>query len=134
MTEPKYGDYCRHCLCNPCRCIHNNELLKGDIDELMKNFIQKTTMKTGIELIAAERQEQIEKHGRTVIKDVKTNPDHDLTHGAIMLLANDFDWCPNHWEVPLCQKMINKPYKDRLIIASALIAAEIDRINYNETK
>jgi len=46
MTEPRYGDYCGFCLRNPCRCIQNfNELPKGDIDELMKNFIQKPMRK-----------------------------------------------------------------------------------------
>ncbi len=36
---------------------------------------------------------------------------------------------PEGWNKELHNKMMNKPYKDRLIIAGALIAAEIDRIN-----
>ena len=33
-----------------------------------------------------------------------------------------------NWDEDLWQKMCNKSYKDRLIIAGALIAAEIDRL------
>jgi len=32
-----------------------------------------TEIKTGIELIAEERREQIEKHGRTIAKDFEIN-------------------------------------------------------------
>lgn len=32
-------------------------------------------MKSGIQLIAKERQEQIEKHGRTIERDVRENTD-----------------------------------------------------------
>lgn len=44
-------------------------------------------MKSGIELIAKERQEQIEKHGRTIEHDVENNDNEQLAMGAEMLLA-----------------------------------------------
>ena len=46
MTEPKYGGYCRFCLCNPCRCMPKNinVLPVGDLNELMKNFENKKPM------------------------------------------------------------------------------------------
>ena len=36
---------------------------------------------------------------------------------------------PEGWSFELFKKMCNKPYKERLVIAGALIAAEIDRLN-----
>lgn len=96
-------------------------------------------MKTGIELIAEERREQIEKHGRTLEKDSEINTNHELCWAASLLvttpdqdidLLNDliFQARLQNWDAEILQRMVNKPYKERLIIAGALIAAEIDRI------
>ena len=93
-------------------------------------------MKTGIELIAEERQEQIEKHGydRQFIED---HPEYydggEIQFVANMLLSVDYeegidsDIFPLGWEDD-CERMIAKPKLQRLIIAGALIAAEIDRL------
>lgn len=90
-------------------------------------------MKTGIELIAIERQEQIEKHHRTIAQDKELNADKQLSFAAKILISNSRieqeASCPKGWDLTLFRKMINKGYKERLIIAGALIAAEIDRIN-----
>lgn len=99
-------------------------------------------MKTGIELIAIERAEQIEKHGRTISddvisNDVISNENGQLAHGAEMLLAVEHEEgvdsmsFPDGWDEDACRKMIGKPYMERLIIAGALIAAEIDRLQCN---
>ncbi|MFH0757356.1 MAG: hypothetical protein V2B15_08725 [Bacteroidota bacterium] len=94
-------------------------------------------MKTGIELIAKERQEQIEKHGRTLKYDREVNANDQLSIAAYVLMeAKDtetmmvtaHDTLPERWSLKMWQKMWDKPYKERLIIAGALIAAEIDRI------
>lgn len=91
-------------------------------------------MKTGIELIAQERISQIYKHHRTIDDDVKYNDNEQLAQAAEMLLAVsheegiDPESFPDDWDSDVCQKMISKPYKERLIIAGALIAAEIDRL------
>ena len=97
-------------------------------------------MKTGIELIAIERQEQIEKHGRTIESDVHLNSVNQQLIGAASLLTlnryngsrftnTDIDaLVPFNWDINIWRKMMYKPYKERLIIAGALIAAEIDRI------
>jgi hypothetical protein len=88
-------------------------------------------MKTGIELIAEERQEQIEKHGKTVEYDVVNNQFGQLSYAAECLITEDphnkID-APHGWGLQLWMRMKNKSDKDRLIIAGALIAAEIDRI------
>ena len=93
--------------------------------------------KTGIELIAQERQEQIEIHGISVEEDVKVNEAGELRAAAFSLLGvpdsdallkyNPWPWKKERWE-RICQK----PYKERLVIAGALIAAEIDRIQVTE--
>src|SRR6478736_2572402 len=102
-------------------------------------------MKTGVELIAIERQEQIEKHGYTVeLADL--NPqwynDYQLSRVASLLCSpetgNLSKVCPidtaiafgyiENWDADWLRYTANKPYKERLIIAGALLAAEIDRI------
>ncbi len=93
--------------------------------------------KTGIESIAAERQEQIEKHHRTVEKDAKENDCYQLIHAARTILIEpqgrqDKFWPPLDWDGQRWKHMMAKSYKDRLIIAGALIAAEIDRLQHLE--
>lgn len=92
-------------------------------------------MKTGIELIAAERQEQIEKHNRSVESDVKMNTNYEIRDAVKALISAT----PANMELPLnwhnatMYHAMGKSYKDRLIIAGALIAAEIDRLNNSKS-
>lgn len=58
-------------------------------------------MNTGIDLIKKEREEQI------------------LKRLSVM---------PSDWDDTISLKMCSKSYKERLIIAGALIAAELDRL------
>lgn len=94
-------------------------------------------MKTGIELIAQERAEQIEKHGITVEKDAEINKAYQLTEAAAVLSTEKvrsskqrFSLMPDDWDDEICLKMCRKKRKERLIIAGALIAAELDKIQY----
>lgn len=94
-------------------------------------------MKTGIELITQERKEQIEKHGRSIQSDIDTNNFGQLAWAASWLTSRYLKdrgvkyTAPTGWDLQAWQKIHDKPYKERLIIAGALIAAEIDRIqNY----
>lgn len=92
-------------------------------------------METGINLIAKERQEQIEKHGRSIEDDVKNNPNFELAFAARILLdpfieKMDMTTLPRGWHPVIWTRLIEKPYKERLIISGALIAAEIDRATY----
>jgi len=89
----------------------------------------------GAQLIVQERQEQLEKHGRSVDRDIKENDGFQLVHAASILCTPNPDHTPEvntdapyGWDEELWEKMLNKDYKQRLIIAGALIAAEIDRI------
>lgn len=101
------------------------------------------TKLTGIELIAQERQEQFIKHGRTVEDDILHNNNFQLSEAASILCYSDpddlnydedgtYDYshcAPKDWDSLQWNKMMQKSYKQRLIIAGALIAAEIDRLN-----
>lgn len=90
------------------------------------------TKKTGAELIAEERREQIEKHGRTIVYDINNNPFGQLRYGAIYLMQSSWvaraNKIPEAWDRGIWLKMCEKSYVERLTIAGALIAAEIDRI------
>lgn len=86
-------------------------------------------MKTGIQLIAKERKEQLEKHSFGIIYDVEQNNERQLQIGAIRLLSDRNDKLPpDGWNRRTWKKMSEKGVKDRLIIAGALISAEIDRL------
>jgi len=86
---------------------------------------------TGIELIAKERKEQVEKHERAILYDVHENRRRKLVEGAIAILQDDYKGRPENWVPKTFDKMVNKSYKERLVIAGALLAAEIDRISYS---
>jgi len=88
-------------------------------------------MKTGIELIADERAEQINKHGWDIDHDVEENKEGQLPTAAMWLIEGGLTMrqrTPSEWDEITWQRMCDKSYKDRLIIAGALIAAEIDRL------
>ena len=102
----------------------------------MENY--KFVYPTGIELISKEREEQLCKHGRTVEGDVEMNNHYQLSEAAGILtcldtddlLVNSDECCPVEWDEVGWKKLFEKPYEQRLVIAGALIAAEIDRLNY----
>ena len=98
-------------------------------------------MKPGIELITKERLEHFTKHKRNIAYDVEHNNDDQLAIAASVLtdfkdieycLVTADDTCPDGWDLKIWRKMWDKPYIERLIIAGALIAAEIDRLQYSE--
>lgn len=119
----------------PARPDNDLDLLIG---ELILRFKEKINLlnqvepsSSGIALIDKERQEQIVKHGRTIDRDVSENTDgqlmdavHKLTSDEPESMVQPYNWNPQIWD-----KMIAKPITERLIIAGALIAAEIDRLN-----
>lgn len=89
-------------------------------------------MKTGIELIANERQEQIEKQGHTVNNDL-TYRSNILARAACAIAYEGIKGGVVTMDAPVWAWAIrNRPGIDmvnRLTIAGTLIAAEIDRLN-----
>jgi hypothetical protein len=91
-------------------------------------------MKTGIELIFQERREQLEKHKISIQSDAYYNRFSQLVDaaGAMLLKKPTMKDIPSNWDESQWLKMIQKPYRERLIISAALIAAELDRELYEE--
>src|SRR3982750_4639101 len=89
--------------------------------------------KTGIELIADERKEQIEKHNFDLERDKELNNDEQLAQAAIFVLTQDPLDYPKDWDlwfydaIRLKGDTLEADIK-KLAIAGALIAAEIDRL------
>jgi len=82
--------------------------------------------KTGIELIAQERQEQTTKHGWSQEHD-NTHVDGELKYAALFALGEEYYLQPYGWHD--FEDSINRKSEiEKLIIAGALIAAEIDRL------
>jgi hypothetical protein len=84
---------------------------------------------SGIELIARERTEQIEKHQKSIEYDVDNNYQGELMLAARALITGDTFGRPTNMDVNIWLHMVHKPYKERIIIAGAFCAAEIDRLN-----
>lgn len=91
-------------------------------------------MKDGLYLITKERNEQILKHGFDYVHD--KSPGHcsgELVGAAIYLLAKvprgaQLGRWPETWDKKYKEKFDQKNQIDKLAVAGALIAAEIDRL------
>lgn len=105
--------------------------------EVLKDNIKEMYPVTGISLITQERKEQIEKHKIKIINDITFNNHYQLSQAAGLLCMDDMDdlqvsyeeCMPVDWDLNKWTKICEKPYKERLIIAGALLAAEIDRLD-----
>lgn len=105
---------------NPWRWKEGYETPRGEVSGAME--------------ILEERYEQLEKLQFSVAEDVKKWPDNELIDMARELLnpfahlsENYTEAMPEGFDHRLWYKMINKPYMERMRIAGALIAAQIDR-------
>lgn len=100
-----------------------------------KIIIMDNLFSDGAELICKERLEQISKHGRTAKYDSENNISDQLVYAAGVMATEIYECdnpAPKGWEKDWWDKMLNKPYKERLIIAGALLAAKYDEIVYDE--
>jgi len=66
---------------------------------------------------------------KNILNQIKYVDNQELIMAAISLLTDDSRIMPASWDGTIVEKMCNRSYKEKLIIANALIAAEIDRIN-----
>lgn len=95
-------------------------------------------MKTGVQLITEEREKQISKHGFTGEHHFNhpewydENQLIDASRRLSYKTANDST--PTNWDAEWFKNLCDRPYKERLVIAGALIGAEIDRLSYENDK
>lgn len=93
-------------------------------------------MKSGIELINEERQEQIHKHGFSLEKDREYYQNGELKQAAkYCLMLAEFGhyegknvFWPSGWDKSYEHKIINKTKVGKLIVAGALFMAEGERV------
>jgi hypothetical protein len=87
--------------------------------------------KSGVELIAEERQKQIKMYGTTECHDID-HADNQLLNAAIYALTNGniTKYSQQGWEE--FEENVERDYHeiDNLVKTGALIAAEIDRLQY----
>ena len=99
-------------------------------------------MKRGIVKITERREEHFTKHKIEIIDDAINNKDYQLSFAAAALscpfpeamgmsIENGYS-CPIGWNLKVWTKMMHKPYSERLEIAGSLLAAEIDRLQFEE--
>lgn len=88
----------------------------------------------GVQLIGAEREKQIDKHGFTAEHHVN-HPEwyeaDQLKYAVKSILYPDsiHSSTPENWDVEWFENLMRRSNKERLIIAGALIAAELDRLS-----
>lgn len=96
--------------------------------------------KTGIEMIAQERAEQIEKHGYTVEKDVEKYGDKGLIGVAGVITGSLVDpqmemmlmpVMTELWGIDAAYKIAKKSPEEKLALVGALVAAQIDVLKKN---
>lgn len=81
-----------------------------------------------IEQVAIERLEQIEKHGWTQEIDLNYEK-KELRDAALYAMTLDPRWWPIGWSEHFRQKIYAKTRKQRMVVAAALLCAEIDRLD-----
>jgi len=96
----------------------------------------------GLTLIGKERSYQIKKYDGDDVRNKNRELAEmasailkfpvKLNQGFIESQRESLMHCPITWDNEKCLNLLKKPYRDRLRIAGALIAAEIDRLVENE--
>jgi len=66
---------------------------------------------------------------KNILKQIKYVDNQELTMATISLLTDDGMRMPASWDKTIIEKLCNRSYKEKLIIAKSLIAAEINRIS-----
>ena len=121
------------------RDFDNDESQYDDPGEIAAAALEELEQPSDLDLIAQEREKQISK-GYTVEHDQQCNPECQLAAIASDLCFPyeiehapeppvPINWNPEYWK-----KLINLPYKDRLRIAGAMLAGELDRIIHLQNK
>lgn len=81
----------------------------------------------GANLIEQERLEQLEKHGFALPSDRQYTAGQ-LWNAAMFCVTGTASWWPEGWDLGMRNRIGQKEFRERLVIAGALLAAEIDRL------
>jgi hypothetical protein len=91
-------------------------------------------MKSGIEQIQAERQRQIDKYGFTGEHHAQHPEWYDK--GQLIEAARTLTmpkilsvFVPINWDTEWFERLCKKPFQERIVVAAALLASELDRQN-----
>jgi hypothetical protein len=91
-------------------------------------------MKSGIEQIQAERQRQIDKYGFTGEHHAQHPEWYDK--GQLIEAARTLTmpkilsvFVPINWDAEWFERLCKKPFQERIVVAAALLASELDRQN-----
>lgn len=86
----------------------------------------------GVKLIANERRKQIDKHGFTAehhVNHPEWYENNQMRNAAASILIPDIvSISPENWDLKWFLNLCYREPKERLIIAGALIASELDRL------
>lgn len=90
----------------------------------------------GIDQISSERLKQIDKHGYTG-KNQAEHPEF-YSEGQLLQASRELSYTnaplslrvPKNWDMEWFMRLAKKPFEDRIRIAGALLAAELDRLKY----
>lgn len=85
-------------------------------------------MTKGVELIAQERDEQINKHGFDETRDTQYYANAELVQATLFSIKPNLFSFPKNWNPIYAEKIEKKNLLDRYKVAGALIAAEMDRL------
>ena len=80
--------------------------------------------------ITSERFEQVYQHGFSAEGDNRDHPNGELLDGAFFCISDDDAHYPKSFAPEYKEKLRSKTRLERLAIAGALIAAEIDRLKH----
>lgn len=112
--------------------VENRQVPVDILNEVFSDFLYgtgfgpfTTNVSDGVNLIAQERWEQLYKHHWN--RD-EAYTQGELLHAALFALSPlEHEW-PEGWSEHFRQKILNKSYEQRLQVAGAFIAAELDRL------
>lgn len=83
---------------------------------------------TGVERIAIERNEQINKHGYSLDHDYENNKNAELREAIQFLITGDRNVFPRSWDLKWMEKFEHKTMAEKMILIGTFAAAEYDRI------
>lgn len=83
--------------------------------------------------IIQERTEHIYKHHRDVVDDLNYNPGYTLLNGALYCLTEKDEYYPTIWSPEYKKKLNSKSHREKVIIAASLLAAYVDRYDYEQS-